>query len=93
MKTGANPLKAKLKLYFKWGIKLDESDPYIIPDRGARPAAYTSKDAIEATILAKYPPANPDFDFDFDDPVPPFADGTGGESMSQRRRPGPRLRT
>jgi type IV secretion system protein VirD4 len=90
MKTGVNPLKAKLKLYFKWGIKFEESDPYTIPDRGARPVAYTSKESIEAAILAKYPPKNAKFDYGGEMPT---GGAYGGESVSQSPRPPQRLRT
>ena len=35
MKTGVNPMKIKLKLFFKWGIEF--SEPYQVPDKGSRP--------------------------------------------------------
>ncbi|MDR1629505.1 MAG: type IV secretory system conjugative DNA transfer family protein [Oscillospiraceae bacterium] len=56
LKTGANPFVAKLKLFFKWGIKFDEKDPYTVVDKGARPVAYVSKPQIEDAIVAKFPP-------------------------------------
>lgn len=31
MKSGFYPMKVKLKLFFKWGIKFDEDHPYTVP--------------------------------------------------------------
>jgi type IV secretion system protein VirD4 len=56
MKTGCNPFVAKLKLFFKWGIKFDEEHPYTLPDKGARTVAYVSKPQIENAIAEKFPP-------------------------------------
>ena len=56
MKTGANPFVAALKLYFKWGIKFDETHPFELPDKGARAVAYVSKTGIEDAIVHKFPP-------------------------------------
>ena len=83
LKTGANPFVAKLKLFFKWGIKFDEENPYTIPDKGARPVAYVNKPQIEDAIIAKFPP-----------PVSPKAMTTGtkaaNQPIEQRRPPRPR---
>ena len=38
MKTGAHPMKVKLKLFFQWGISFGA--PYTVPDKGNRPVAY-----------------------------------------------------
>jgi type IV secretion system protein VirD4 len=56
LKTGANPFVAKLKLFFKWGIKFDEKNPYTMEDKGARQVSYVSKPQIEDAIIAKFPP-------------------------------------
>ena len=56
LKTGTNPFVAKLKLFFKWGIRFDKENPYTVADKGARPVAYVSKPQIEDAIIAKYPP-------------------------------------
>jgi type IV secretion system protein VirD4 len=56
MKTGCNPFIAKLKLFFKWGIKFDEEHPYALDDKGTRQVFYVSKPQIEDAILAKFPP-------------------------------------
>ena len=34
MKTGTHPMRTKLQLYFKWGIKFEE--PYQVPERAQR---------------------------------------------------------
>ena len=44
MKTGAYPMKVKLKLFFKWGITFEE--PYMVPDKGNRPVAYAGKETL-----------------------------------------------
>lgn len=54
MKTGAHPMKVKLKLFFKWGITFGE--PYTVLDKGNRPVAYAGKEALAKAIRAKYPP-------------------------------------
>ena len=42
MKTGFYPMKVKLKLFFKWGIRFDEEHPYSVPDQGNRSTARIS---------------------------------------------------
>lgn len=36
MKTGARPMRVRLKLFFQWGIRFDEAHPYELPDHGGR---------------------------------------------------------
>ena len=54
MKTGAHPMKVKLKLFFEWGITFGE--PYTVADKGNRPVAYAGKKALVKSIREKYPP-------------------------------------
>ena len=54
MKTGAHPMKVKLKLFFQWGISFGA--PYTVPDKGNRPVAYAGKEALVQAIQEKYPP-------------------------------------
>ena len=54
MKTGAHPMKVKLKLFFEWGISFGE--PYTVPDKGNRPVPYAGKETLIQAILEKYPP-------------------------------------
>ena len=57
MKTGVNPMKVKLKLFFKWGIEFGE--PYKVPDRGSRPVRYASRQELMEAILEAYPHLRP----------------------------------
>jgi len=59
MKTGAYPMKVKLKLFFKWGITFGE--PYRVPDRGDRPVHYASREKLMLAIRKKYPPLEQEF--------------------------------
>lgn len=54
MKTGAHPMKVKLKLFFQWGISFGE--PYAVPDKGNRPVPYAGKETLISAILERYPP-------------------------------------
>jgi len=54
MKTGAHPMKVKLKLFFKWGISFGE--PYVVPDKGSRPVRYADKNSLTKAIMTVYPP-------------------------------------
>lgn len=54
MKTGCNPMKVKLKLFFKWGISFGE--PFQMPDNGSRPVKYASKKALVQTIQELFHP-------------------------------------
>ncbi len=57
MKTGVNPMKVKLKLFFKWGIEFGE--PYQVPDRGSRPVRYASRVELMEAIHEAYPHLRP----------------------------------
>ena len=50
MKTGAYPMKIRLKLFFQWGIEFGE--PYQVPDRGSRPVRYASRQELMDAIYA-----------------------------------------
>lgn len=54
MKTGAHPMKVKLKLFFKWGIRFDENNPYTVPENSNRIVRYASKDELFERIIEKY---------------------------------------
>jgi type IV secretion system protein VirD4 len=53
-KTGAYPMKTIMRLFFKWGISLDEN--YILPKSVIREISYADRVAIETIIVKKYPP-------------------------------------
>lgn len=57
MKTGCNPMRSKLKLFFKWGIQFEED--YLIPERAARQVSYADKDEVEMAIIKKFMPKPP----------------------------------
>ena len=53
MKTGFYPMKVKLKLFFKWGIKFEEE--YKLPDKTARAVSYKERDELIRDVEVKYP--------------------------------------
>ncbi|ARE60694.1 type IV secretory system conjugative DNA transfer family protein [Acutalibacter muris] len=57
MKTGVNPMKVKLKLFFKWGIEFGK--PYQVPDKGSRPVRYASRQALMGAIHEAFPHLRP----------------------------------
>ena len=85
LKTGSNPFISKLKLFFKWGIKFDEKNPFTIEDKGAREVSYVSKPQIEAEIIKKFAPP-------LDSKVAPIksaedsSNASGGIDISPRKR-------
>ena len=78
-KTGAHPIKVKLKLFFKWGIEF-ESAPYVVPLRDLSNIKYANKDALCEAIMWKYRPQvlPPDKE------IPPNAMPVQEESMAER---------
>ena len=54
MKTGAHPMRTRLRLFLEWGITFGE--PYILPERGAREVSYASRRILMRSIRTKYPP-------------------------------------
>ena len=48
MKTGTHPMRTKLQLYFKWGIKFEE--PYQTPKRAQREVYYAGKEELLMNI-------------------------------------------
>ena len=51
MKTGTHPMRTKLQLYFKWGIKFEE--PYQTPERVQREVYYAGKEELLMNIKRK----------------------------------------
>ena len=51
MKTGSHPIRTKLQLYFKWGIKFEE--PYQTPERAQREVYYAGKEELLMNIKRK----------------------------------------
>ena len=56
MKTGVHPMRVKLKLFYKWGIKFNEDKPYTVADNGNREVKYADKKDIIDGIVQKYHP-------------------------------------
>lgn len=52
MKTSHNPMKVKLKLFFKWGIQLEE--PFSIGERRVQTVKYLNKAQLESQINDDY---------------------------------------
>ena len=52
-KTGFNPIKVKLKLFFKWGIQFEDK-PYIVPFRDNKDICYANKDDLMKAVYDKY---------------------------------------
>lgn len=52
MKTGHNPMKIKLKLFFKWGIKFEK--PFSLDEQQVREVKYLNKRELETAINELY---------------------------------------
>lgn len=52
MKTGHNPMKVKLKLFFDWGIKFET--PFSLGSREVKEVKYLNKEQLESAINANY---------------------------------------
>ncbi|MCM1061521.1 MAG: type IV secretory system conjugative DNA transfer family protein [Eubacterium sp.] len=55
MKTGCHPMKTRLKLFFKWGIKFESA--YSISEKSERQVKYADSKELEKEILKKFPQA------------------------------------
>ena len=68
MKTGFYPMKVKLKLFFKWGIKFEEK--YEVMENGNREVHYANRSELFNNIIQAYSPHYPEpsvTDLDFDE--------------------------
>ena len=54
MKTGAHPIKVRLKLFFDWGISFGE--PYAVKENANRKVEYAEKKELIEKIVEKYCP-------------------------------------
>ena len=54
MKTGAYPMKVRLKLFFDWGISFGE--PYTVKENANRKVEYAEKKELVEKIVEKYCP-------------------------------------
>lgn len=56
MKTGAHPMRVKLKLYYDWGITFDAKNPYTVRENVNRKVEYADKKEIVEAIARRYHP-------------------------------------
>ena len=80
MKTGAHPMKVRLKLFFDWGISFGE--PYTVKENANRKVEYAEKKELIEKIVEKYCP-------DLKDETGEKAKsrgGIGGQSPVESRR-------
>lgn len=80
MKTGAYPMKVRLKLFFDWGISFGE--PYTVKENANRKVEYAEKKELIEKIVEKYCP-------DLKDETEEKAksrDGIGGQTQVESRR-------
>lgn len=80
MKTGAYPMKVKLKLFFEWGISFGE--PYTVKENANRKVEYAEKKELVEKIVERYCP-------DLKDETEEKAKsrgGIGGQSQVESRR-------
>lgn len=79
MKTGFHPMKVKMKLFFKWGIKFDEDNPFVTEEHGTRVVKYACKAEIEDAINEAYGLNIP--------PPEDSADNHGGSQGETKHKP------
>lgn len=80
MKTGAHPMKVRLKLFFDWGISFGE--PYAVKENANRKVEYAEKKELVEKIVEKYCP-------DLKDETEEKSKtrgGIGGQSQVESRR-------
>lgn len=80
MKTGAYPMKVRLKLFFDWGISF--SEPYTVTENANRKVEYAEKKELIEKIVEKYCP-------DLKDETEEKAKsrgGIGGQTQVESRR-------
>ena len=82
MKTGTHPMQTQLRLFLEWGITFGE--PYMIPEKAARPVAYASKQELEQAIF-RYHYAQKIVDEDVLSETP-SGDGTAYAQSSRSKR-------
>lgn len=52
-KTGFNPIRVKLKLFFEWGIQF-EKEPFVVPLRDNKDVCYAVRDTLMRSVYEKY---------------------------------------
>ena len=67
MKTGCYPMKTRLKLFFKWGIKFEET--YDVEEQAERKVLYADRAELETEILKKFPQEAEPIEFENDEVI------------------------
>ncbi len=68
MKTGRYPMKTRLKLFIKWGIKFEEA--YAVEEQAERSVLYADRGELEAEMLKKFPQTAVPVEFeDYDEAI------------------------
>ena len=80
MKTGAHPMKVRLKLFFDWGISFGE--PYAVNENANRKVEYAEKKELIEKIVEKY---CPDLKDDAEEKAKSRG-GIGGQAQVESRR-------
>lgn len=80
MKTGAHPMKVRLKLFFDWGISFGEQ--YTVKENANRKVEYAEKKELVEKIVEKYCPALKDET----EEKSKTRGGIGGQSQVESRR-------
>lgn len=80
MKTGAHPMKVRLKLFFDWGISFGE--PYTVKENANRKVEYAEKKELIEKIVGKY---CPDLKEETEEKVKSRG-GIGGQTQVESRR-------
>lgn len=80
MKTGAHPMKVRLKLFFDWGISFGE--PYTVKENANRKVEYAEKKELIEKIVEKY---CPDLKDEMEEKSKTRG-GIGGQSQVESRR-------
>lgn len=80
MKTGVHPMRVKLKLFYKWGIRFNEDKPYTVVDNGTREVKYAEKSEIIDGIVKKY-----HVDWLLQEETSEKADSAGGQNQAENQ--------
>ena len=82
MKTGFYPMKVKLKLFFKWGIKFEEK--YEVRENGNREVHYANRTELFNNIIQTYCPQYLE---------PPVTDSDFDETSGEKKKKNENLKT
>lgn len=82
MKTGFYPMKVKLKLFFKWGIKFEEK--YEVMENGNREVHYANRSELFNNIIQTYCPQYLE---------PPVTDSEFDEANGEKKHKNENLKT